>query len=263
MAPADRKGTERLLLMGETHALLGDLKSAAHDLQLALSDAPRNPDCLATYAWLQNLQGQYEAAITTLAKARSILPRAPWVPYWMGVSYLFLRKFEEVENACQEALQLDANYAPAYILCGIVELNEQHYEDATKQFAKAVDLAPDIPLYHRQLGIALYNSGKAALADQQFDFALQGNPKDAVGYYWRAKSHRSQGEKEKAIADLNSVIALQPGYAEAYTELARIYSEAGQTSLAAQVLARQKQLAASSEPAPDDILLRTLPDATR
>ena len=37
MAPADRKSTERLLLMGETRALLGDLKSAEDDLRLALN----------------------------------------------------------------------------------------------------------------------------------------------------------------------------------------------------------------------------------
>ena len=90
-----------------------------------------------------------------------------------------------------------------------------------------------------------------------------GNPKDAAGYYWRAKSLQARGEKEKAIADLNTVIALQPGYAEAYTELARIYSETGQASRAAEVLAQQKQVGASSQPSGDDTLLRTLPDATR
>jgi len=52
MAPPERKSTERLVLMGETRALLGDLKSAEDDLRLALNDAPRDPECLAAYAWL-------------------------------------------------------------------------------------------------------------------------------------------------------------------------------------------------------------------
>jgi DnaJ family protein C protein 3 len=124
-------------------------------------------------------------------------------------------------------------------------------------------LDPENPLFHRQLGIALYDSGKAALAGEQFEIALRGNPKDAAGYYWRAKSLQSQGEKEKAIGDLNTVIELQPGYAEAYTELARLYSETGRPSRAAEVLAQQKQVGASSQPSGDDTLLRTLPDATR
>ena len=263
MAPADRKSTERLLLMGETRALLGNLKSAEDDLRLALNDAPRDPECLAAYAWLQNLQGHYQAAITTLKEARSILPRAPWVPYRMGVSYLFLGKLGQAENACQQALQLDPQYSPAYMVRGMVKISEKHYQDATIDFTKAVDLAPDNPFYHRQLGIALYDSGKMALAGEQFDLAVQSDPKDAAGYYWRAKSFQAQGEKEKAITDLNAAIELEPDYAEAYTELAQIYSETGQASRAAEVLAQQKKLGASSQPSGDDTLLRTLPDATR
>jgi len=262
MAPPERKSTERLVLMGETRALLGDLKSAEDDLRLALNDAPRDPECLAAYAWLQNFQGHYEAAITTLAKARSILPRAPWVPYRMGVSYLFLGRLGQARNACQQALQLDPKYSPAYMVRGMVKINEKHYQDATIDFTRAVDLAPDNPFYHRQLGIALYDSRKVARAGEQFGLAVQGDPKDAASYYWRAKSLQAQGEKEKAIADLNAVIGLEPDYAEAYTELARIYSETGQASRAAEVLAQQKKLGASSQPSGDDTLLRTLPDAT-
>ena len=263
MALADRNSTEALLLMGETRALLGELKPAEADLRLALHHAPRDPECLATYAWLQNLEGQYEAAITTLAKARSILPRAAWVPYRMGVSYLFLGKLGQAEDACQQALELDPKYSPAYLVRGMVKINEKHYQDAIIDLTKAVDLAPDNPYYHHQLGIALFESGKLALAAQQFDLALHGDPKDAPGYYWRAKLLEAQGQKEKAIADLNTAIGLQQDYAEAYTDLARIYSETGQASQAAEVLAKQKKLGESSQPSGDDTLLHTLPDATR
>ena len=263
MAPADRNGTERLLLMGETRALLGDLKSAEDDLRLALDNAPNDPECLSTYAWLQNFQGHYEASITTLAKARSILPRAPWVPYRMGVSYLFLGKLAEAENACQQALRLDPKFSPAYLVRGMARINEKHYQDALIDFKKAVDLAPDNPFYHRQLGIAFYDSGKMALAGEQFDMAVHRDPKDADGYYWRAKSLQARGEKEKAIADLNVVIGLEPDYVEAYGELARLYSETGQASRAAEVLAQQKKLGISSRPSTDDSLLRTLPESAR
>jgi len=263
MAPAERKAVGWRLMMGEIRALQGDLDSAADDLRLALRDTARDQECLAAYAWLQNLQRQYEDAIATLAKARSILPRAPWVPYRMGVSYFFLAKFEQAETACQRALQLDPTYAPAYMLRGIVKLKEKHFEAARIDLAKAVDLAPDNPLFHRQLGIALYDGGKAALAGEQFDFALHVNPKDAAGYFWRAKSLQARGDREQAIADLKTVIALQPDYAEAYTELARIYSETGQASRAAEVLSQQKQAGAFSQPSGDETLLRTLPDDTR
>ena len=130
----------------------------------------------------------------------------------------------------------------------MVELDEKHYEDARIDFSKAVDLAPETPFYHRQLGIALYDSGKVALASQQFDVALHGDPRDATGYYWRAKALQAQGKKEKAIADLNTAIGLQPGYAEAYTELARIYSDTGQASRAARCWPSRRNLAHPPHP---------------
>ena len=262
MAPADRKGTERLLLMGETRALLGDLKSAEDDVQIALNDAPSDPECLAAYAWLQNLQGHFDAALTTLAKARSILPRTAWVPYGMAVSYYFLGKYEQTENACQEVLQLDPKYESAYLLRGIAKLEEKHFEAARIDFARGVDMAPDNPLLHRELGVALYDAGKAALAGEQFDFALRRDPKDAVAYFWRARALEAQGEKEKAIADLNAAIELKPVYTNAYTGLAQLYTETGRPSRAAEILARQKQAGAISQPSGDDTILHALPDAT-
>jgi tetratricopeptide (TPR) repeat protein len=149
------------------------------------------------------------------------------------------------------------------MLRGLAKLKEKHFEGARIDFARAVDLIPEDPLFHRELGIALYDSGKAALASEQFDFALRGNPKDAEGYFWRAKSLQARGEKEKAIADLNTVIELKPGYADAYTELAQLYSETGNPSRAAEVLAQQKQVGATSQPSGDDTILRILPDAAR
>ncbi len=262
MAPADRKGTERLVLIGEARASLGDLDKAADDLRVALHDAPNDPQCLAAYAWLQNLSGHYNEAITTLARARSILPKAPWIPYGMAVSYYFLEQYERAEKACEQVVQLDPKYAPAYLLRGITRLKEKHFEGARSDFSKAVELAPDSSLFHRQLGIALYDGGKAGPANKQFDIALRLDPKDAEGYFWRAKSMEALGEKEKAISDLNTVVELQPGYSDAYTELARIYTETGRPAKAADALAQQKQMGASSQPSGDDTLLHTLPDAT-
>ncbi len=262
MAPADRKGTERLLLLGESRALLGQLDKATDDLRLALHDEPDNPQCLAAYAWLQNLIGHPQEAIATLTKARPILPKAPWIPYRIAVSYYFLGNYAQAEKTCDAALQLDPKYAPVYFVRGISKLKENNFEGARNDFSQAVTLAPGNALFHRELAIALYDHGNAILANEQFDLALRLDPKDAEGYFWRAKSMESLREKEKAIADLNTVVNLNPTYAAAYTELADLYKSAGHPEKAAAVLAQQKQVGASSQPSGDDTLLHALPDTT-
>jgi tetratricopeptide (TPR) repeat protein len=260
MAPADRNGTDRLVLMGEARALLGDLDKATNDLRVALHDAPKDPQCLAAYAWLRNLDGHYEDAITTLARARSIVPTAPWIPYGTAVSYYFLGQYAEAEKACEEVIRLDPKYTPAYLVRGITRLKERHFEGARNDFSQAVKLSPDSALFHRELGIALQHCGKPGPAKEQFDIALRLNPKDVEGYFWRAKSMDSLGEKAKAIADLNTAVELMPGYSDAYTELAHLYTDTGRPSKAAEALAQQKQMGAISKPMGDNTLLHTLPD---
>lgn len=98
MAGADQKNAQRLFVMGQAKALCGDLNAAAGDLQTALNASPGDPECLAAYAWVQNLQGNFDGAITTLTKARAILPKAPWVPYRIAVSYYFQAKYDQAEK---------------------------------------------------------------------------------------------------------------------------------------------------------------------
>lgn len=260
MAPADRKGTERLLLLGEARALSGELDKAANDLRLALHDEPNNPQCVAAYAWLQNLTGHYEETIATLTKARSIHPKASWIPYRIAVSYYFLGSYKQAEKASENVMELDPNYAPAYFVRGLSRLKENNFEGARNDFYRAVTLDPDNALFHRQLAMALYDSGKPLPANEQFDLALRLDPKDTEGYFWRAKSMEVLGEKEKAIADLNVVVNLSPGYAAAYAELADLYKGTGRPEKAAAVLAQQKQAGASSQPSGADTLLHGLPD---
>jgi tetratricopeptide (TPR) repeat protein len=260
MVPADRKGTERLLLLGEAHALSGELDKAASDLRLALHDEPNNPQCLSAYAWLQNLTGHHEEAIATLTKARSILPKAPWIPYRIAVSYYFLGNYRQAEKACEDVMELDPKFAPIYFVRGLSRRKENNFEGSQSDFSQAVTLAPDNALFHRELAIALYHRGKPLPANQEFDIALRLDPKDAEGYFWRAKSMEILGEKEKAIADLIVVVNLNPGYAAAYAELADVYNGTGHPEKAAAVLAQLKQIGASSQPSGDDTLLHSLPD---
>ena len=178
----------------------------------------------------------------------------------MAVSYYLLGNYRQADKACEDAMELDPKFSPAYFLRGLSKLKENNFEGARGDLSQAVTLASDSALFHRELGIALYESGKPLPANEQFDIALRLDPKDAEGYFWRAKSMEVLGEKEKAIADLNVVMSLNPSYTAAYAELADLYKETGRPEKAAAVLAQQKQLGASSQPSGDDSLLHSLPD---
>ena len=177
----------------------------------------------------------------------------------MAISYYFQGQYAEAEKSCEHAVQLDPKYAGAYMVRGITRLKQKQFNGARTDLAKAVELAPDNALFHREFGIALFDSGQYKPAQEQFDFALRLNPKDPDSFIWRAKSAECLGEKEKAIADLNTAVELKPTYSEAYSQLARLYTQTGKPARAAEVLAQQKQFANSAEPPEDDTVLRALP----
>jgi predicted Zn-dependent protease len=59
----------------------------------------------------------------------------------------------------------------------------------------------------------------------------------AVAHYYKARVYTREKQPQKAIAELETAVALQPHYREAYAQLARLYTEVGQPEKAKAALA--------------------------
>jgi Tfp pilus assembly protein PilF len=96
-----------------------------------------------------------------------------------------------------------------------------------------------VPILHLSLGIALYKGGSLAEGEKELNRALDLDPQAAPAYFYRALVYARRGERQKAIADLETVVALDPHYREAHAELAQLYSADGQSEKAAAALAKE------------------------
>jgi len=249
------ENAERLLLIGESRALTGNQAAATTDITSAVQSAPGNARYLAALAWVYQLGGRYRESMEILARARAMDRTNPELPYRLAVGYYFLGQVPQAEKACRETLKLSPAYASAYFLRGVISLDQKRPELAARDLKKAVSLNSDVSLFHRELGVVLFQSGKAGEAKQELAQALKFNSKDAEAYRWMGEVLSAQGAQEEAIADLNTAIALQPGDSQSYTALAHLYTEAGNTALAQKTLAEQRKIqAASHSPSPHGIL---------
>ena len=204
---------------------------------------------------MDQLGGRYREAMEILARARAMDRTNPELTYRLAVGYYFLGQVSEAEKACKETLKLSPTYASAYFLRGVISLDQKRPELAARDLKKAVSLNSDVSLFHRELGVVLFQDGKAAEARQELAQALKLNSKDAEAYRWRAAVLSAEGARAEAIDDLNTAIALQPGDSQNYTALARLYTEAGNTELAQKTLAEQQKIkTASQSPSPHGIL---------
>jgi tetratricopeptide (TPR) repeat protein len=236
------KPGETMFLRGEARALTENLVVADSDLSAAVEADPQNVDYLIAYAWVKQLELNYQEALTILDKARALNAQVPAIHYRAAVNYFSLGKFTETIKACEETIQLAPSYAEAHMLMGVVELQKKDFGPAEVDFRHAVTLRPGVPEFHLLLGVALYKNDKFEESRKELTRAMDLNPQSAYTYFYRAQVLAHDGERQKAIADLETAVALQPHYRKAYTELARLYAVDGQREKAAAALAKEKTL---------------------
>jgi tetratricopeptide (TPR) repeat protein len=230
---------EVTFLKGVARGLTGDFAAAQADLSSALQADPHNVEYLVAYAWLQQRQGHYEEALTTLRGAHELGGAKPTFHFRRAVSYFYLGAYAQAVEACKDALRLDSRFAEAYLLMGTVLLQQQSFQTAQSAFQDAIALKSNVALFHTLLGVALYKDGKIALAGKELNQALVLDPQSAPAYFYRARLQARQGERRKAIADLETAVALDSHYRKAYAELARLYTAEGQSDKAAGALANE------------------------
>ena len=240
LPPEAGKPGETMFLRGEARALTENLVVADSDLSAAVEADPQNVDYLIAYAWVKQLELNYQDALTILDKARALNDQIPAIHYRAAVNYFSLGKFTETINACEETIRLAPSYAEAHMLRGVVGLQKKDFGTAETAFRHAVTLRPDVPEFHLLLGVALYKNDMFEESRKELTRALDLNPRLAYAYFYRAQVLAHVSERKKAIADLETAVALQPHYRKAYTELARLYAVDGQREKAAAALGKEK-----------------------
>lgn len=235
-------------IKGVAMALGGKSKAAITEFSSAVGAQPRNVSYLIGEAWAYQLEGQHSKALSILEKAQELEPRTPIIPYRMAVSYFFLHLYPQAAADCEETIRRAPQYPSAYLLLGATRLEEHELDPAVDALQRAVDISPKTALYQRELGVALFKQDKLTESHKALDLALKLDSKAPQAYYWRARVLEKQGQRSGAIADLETSVAIQPSFSEAYFTLAKLYSASGQIKKATAMLAKAKQLEAIQNP---------------
>ena len=117
-----------------------------------------------------------------------------------------------------------ANYAVfgnLAALCGM----QGRFEELIDLLNKAIELNPDYPEAHNNLGIALQKRGDLNEAILSFNRALKLKKNFPEAYNNLGIAHQEQGELNKAITSFHKAIKLRPGYAEAHYNLGNTFKD--------------------------------------
>ena len=136
--------------------------------------------------------------------------------------------------------------------------------EAVEHFASALHTDPDLGGAAAALAVTAEMRGDADTARALYQRAVRTAPDDPlVLLRWGEFLFRSEGELDAAAAELERCVAVDPGLAPAWVELAKVYADSGSTSEQALNAAETAHRLLPSDPEVTSILLRLLLRADR
>jgi tetratricopeptide (TPR) repeat protein len=119
------------------------------------------------------------------------------------------------------------NLATRYLNRGNAYKDKGLYDRAIQDYDRAIELDPKYADAYYNRGNAYKDKGLYDRAIQNYDRAIELDPKDAFAYYNRGNAYQDKGLYDRAIQDYDRAIELDPKYAVAYYNRGNAYNNKG------------------------------------
>jgi len=242
----ERQVTDSLVTMlaGEVHP---------EDLKPLPSDSSDRPDAYQYYVrgvgYLLEYQNadSLQAAVTLFHAASDRDPS--FALAYAGTAEAYWRLFQETKDpswvpkaldAAHHASELNNQIAPVHATLGLIYQGQGKYDDAVKEFQRALELDATSDAAYRGLASSYEALGKNADAESAYRQAIEMRKDYWGGYSALGAFYAKTARYDDAAAQFRRVIELAPENVRGYTNLGAIYVLQGKLPLAEETL--QKSL---------------------
>lgn len=165
---------------------------------------------VAELAVVMKMQNAYESAIAAHTNAIRRNLGNPSLYLNLARLHASQNKWDESIQAIGAALQVKSNYLDAVYLLSQVEAAKGNLVDAITAAQFAIQLNPENPLLHFQLGLLQYNKPDYDLATTSFAQALKFNPNYANAQYFLGLSYARLNKTATALAEFEKLAVSNP-----------------------------------------------------
>ena len=240
LALAEREVVDKLLAMLDVEAPPPEAAGAASRPD-AYEYYVRGRGYLLEYANPDNLKSAIALFNTAIEKDHgfALAYAALGEAYW--------RQFQENKDssaipkamqACREAARLNVRLAPVHVTFGLIYQGTGRYEDAVKEFGRAIDLDPTSDAAYRGMASSYASLGKMKEAEDAYRRAIDLHRNYWGGYSALGAFYHQAGRNDEAAVQFRRALALAPENVRGYTNLGGVLFLQGNYQEAQQLFER-------------------------
>ncbi len=175
--------------------------------------------------------GDYEGAVKEFQRAIALAPNSSLVAdayNSMGQAHTQNGDNESAIKAYEQAIRIDPTRSDIRVTLGNVHYFQEEYTQAVRQYEQAVRTDPSAS-NRFSLGQGYMANGNYTEATIQFSRVRDMAPNEPSGHYGLGQVHARQGRHADAIAEFQGAIDIQWDFWDAYVEQGYAYMDSGQT----------------------------------
>ncbi|MDF1744045.1 MAG: tetratricopeptide repeat protein [Gimesia sp.] len=144
-------------------------------------------------------------------------------------------KLDQAEQIYQQILESDALQWEALYYLGTLQLQRGELDTSIANFLKVVQMRPEMPDVHNNLGVAYYALGKSQEARQSFERAIQIHPHYESAYFNLGSLLESRGVLTEAASCFQKSYELSKNNLETYEKWADVLKLMGELEQAERI----------------------------
>ena len=220
--------------LAEMRLALNDTQAAESALQKARALDPRSSAVLYGLGRAALARKDYSSAVSYLEDALAAAPPATRIHYSLAMAYqgagdrararAHLEQRGDADPELDDPLMAEMSRllqnAAAYEVRGSEAVSAKRWPEAVASLRKAIELAPDNATTRLNLGAALYMTGDASGALEQYQAAVRLSPGLAKAHFGIGVLMQADGRDRDAIEAFSRAVAAEPAEAEMRLSLA-------------------------------------------
>ena len=163
----------------------------------------------------------YDEALKSIRTAEKLGYSATAIRYYYGYIYFRMGKLSEARSSYDEAIKANSRFAQAYCDRATVHVRTGNYKAALDDYNTALEIMPNAYYVYTLRADAKANMGNFSAAIQDISYAIQASEAEDDFQFLNARGrmYGRWGKCQKAMADFNECIRLQPKNPDTYINI--------------------------------------------